>query len=79
LCLPTAPALPPGENGDFGMVPDLRAALDKPLLAFVDPYWVPDVKHNRDREIKRRAPRVLSVYTRPHDPVDGVFSASSPF
>ena len=36
LCLPTAPALPPGENGDFGMSPIYGQLSDKPLLAFVD-------------------------------------------
>ena len=35
LCLPTAPALPPGENGDFGTSPIYGQLLDKPLLAFV--------------------------------------------
>ena len=56
LCLPTAPALPPGHNGDFGMSPIYGQLSDKPLLAFASLIGVPDVKHNRDREIKRRAP-----------------------
>jgi hypothetical protein len=54
--LPTAPALPPGENGDFGMSPICGQLLHKPLLAFVYSRGVRDMKHNRDREIKRRAP-----------------------
>ena len=56
LCLPTAPALPPEENGDFGKSPIYGQLSDKPLLAFANRHGVPDVKHNRDREIKRRAP-----------------------
>jgi hypothetical protein len=35
LCLPTAPALPPGEKGDFGMSPIYGQLSDKPVLAFV--------------------------------------------
>jgi hypothetical protein len=35
MCLPTAPALPPRENGDFGMSPIYGQLSDKPLLAFV--------------------------------------------
>ena len=35
LCLPTAPALPPGHNGDFGRSPIYGQLSDKPLLAFV--------------------------------------------
>jgi len=35
LCLPTAPALPPGEKGDFGTSPIYGQLSDKPLLAFV--------------------------------------------
>jgi len=56
LCLPTAPALPPGENGNFGMSPIYGQLSDKPLLAFAHSHGVLDVEHNRDREIKRRAP-----------------------
>ena len=35
LCLPKAPALPRGENGDFGMSPIYGQLSDKRLLAFV--------------------------------------------
>ena len=55
-CLPTVPALLLGENGDFGMSPIYGQLLDKPLLAFAHSHGVLDVEHNRDREIKRRAP-----------------------
>jgi hypothetical protein len=48
LCLPTAPALPPGENGDFGMSPIYGQLSDKPLLAFVYLHGVRDMKHNSD-------------------------------
>ena len=34
-CLPTTPALPPGENGDFGMSPIYGQLSNKRLLAFV--------------------------------------------
>ena len=37
---------------------------DKPLLAFAESVGVPDVKHNRDREIKRRA-HLLAVPAKP--------------
>jgi hypothetical protein len=57
LCLPTAPALPPGENGNFGMSPIYGQLSDKPLLAFAHSHGVLDVEHNRDREIKRRHDR----------------------
>jgi len=33
--LPTAPALPPGEKGDFGTSPIYGQLSDKPRLAFV--------------------------------------------
>ena len=42
MCLPTAPMLPPEENGDFGMSPIYGQLSDKPLLAFIDLYEVPD-------------------------------------
>jgi hypothetical protein len=35
MCLPTAPALPPGKKGDFGTSPIYGQLSDKPLLAFV--------------------------------------------
>jgi hypothetical protein len=35
LCLPMAPALPPEENGDFGMSPIYEQLSDKPQLALV--------------------------------------------
>ena len=59
LCLPTAPALPPGENGNFGMSPIYGQLSDKPLLAFAVYMGVQDIKHNGDREIKRQAPGFL--------------------
>jgi hypothetical protein len=43
MCLPTAPALPPGENGDFGMSPIYGQLLHKPLLAFVYSRGVRDI------------------------------------
>ena len=43
MCLPTAPALPPGENGDFGMSPICGQLLHKPLLAFVYSRGVRDI------------------------------------
>jgi hypothetical protein len=56
LCLPTAPALPlERENGDFGRSPIYGQLSDKPRLAFVSLHGERDMKHNRDREIKRRA------------------------
>lgn len=65
LCLPTAPALPPEKKGDFGTSPIYGQLSDKPLLAFGGHYGVPHVKHNRDREIKRRAPSCRSTGLRP--------------
>jgi hypothetical protein len=38
---------------------------DKPLLPFADLYGVPDVKHNRDREIRRRASACRPAGLRP--------------
>jgi hypothetical protein len=55
LCLPTAPALPPGEKGDFGASPIYGQLSDKPQLALVYSLGVRDMKHNRDREIKHQA------------------------
>jgi hypothetical protein len=52
LRLPTAPALPPGEKGDFGTSPIYAQLSDKLLLALVYSHGVRDMKHNRDREIK---------------------------
>ena len=51
LCLPTAPALPPGENGDFGGSSIYGQLSDKPLLAFVNSHGVRDMKHNRDEKL----------------------------
>ena len=34
LCLPTAPALPVRDNGDFGTSPIYGQLSDKPLLAY---------------------------------------------
>jgi hypothetical protein len=51
LCLPTAPTLPPGENGDFGMSPIYGQLSDKPPLAFVYSHGVRDIKHNRDEKL----------------------------
>jgi len=35
LCLPTAPALPVRDNGDFGTSPIYGQLSDKPLLAYL--------------------------------------------
>jgi hypothetical protein len=65
LCLPTAPALPPGENGDFGTSPIYGQLSDKPLLAFVRLHGVRNIKHNRDEtlnaEQRRAAPRAGDI------------------
>ena len=44
LCLPMAPALPPGRNGDFGTSPIYGQLSDKPLPVFAHVCGVPDVK-----------------------------------
>jgi hypothetical protein len=40
LCLPTAPALPRAENGDFGTPPIYEQLTGKPVLANVRDNWV---------------------------------------
>jgi hypothetical protein len=45
LCLPTAPALPTGRNGDFGTSPFYGQLSDKPLLGLCTLLGVLDVKH----------------------------------
>jgi hypothetical protein len=60
LCLPTAPALPPGENGDFGGSPIYGQLSDKPLLAFVHSHGVREMKHNRDEKLNTE--RLLAVW-----------------
>jgi hypothetical protein len=60
LCLPTAPALPPEENGDFGGSPIYGQLSDKPLLAFAHSNGVRDMKHNRDEKLN--AERLLAVW-----------------
>ena len=58
LCLPTAPALPPGENGDFGMSP-IYGQLSDNITYPVDSHGGRDVKHNRDRKLN--ADHLLAV------------------
>ena len=54
LCLPKAPALPRGENGDFGTSPIYGQLSHKPLLVVcilsILTWW--DVKHNRGSRTK---------------------------
>jgi len=56
MCLPTAPALPPIENGDFGMSPFCGQLSDKSQLAFVFQMGVQGMKRNRDRTNAERFP-----------------------
>jgi hypothetical protein len=59
MCLPTAPALPPMENGDFGTSLFCGQLSDKPQLAFALHMVVRDMKRNR--EGKSNAERFLTV------------------
>src|SRR5271170_3319343 len=59
MCLPTAPALPPIENGDFDMSPFCGQLSDKSQLAFVCHMVVRGMKRNRDG--KSNAERFLTV------------------
>jgi hypothetical protein len=54
MCLPTAPALPPIDNGDFGVSPFCGQLSDKSQLALHLTMGVRDMKRNRNTAIKRR-------------------------
>jgi hypothetical protein len=56
---------------DLGLSPISEQLSDKPSLAFVFYMDVPDIKHNRDREIKHRAPPPWR--TRPVTDSRGIF------
>jgi hypothetical protein len=55
MCLPTAPALPPIDNGDFGVSPFCGQLSDKSQLAFAFHMGVRGMKRNSDGKIKHRA------------------------
>jgi hypothetical protein len=63
MCLPTAPALPPIENGDFGMSPFCGQLSDKSQLAFAFNYG--RARHEAQQEYGNQAPRTFLRFSAP--------------